>query len=160
MNTSKIPLRVIASRRLLILVSLAFLTIVQAPVEARKRQEILNKPASFSGLVFCNHTDRTIDVAVTWWDRNNWRSRGWYSVAPGRCRERVDLGNYQGTAYIYGQPRGASWREGDALFCVNTIYAFNILYSDKVGCNGSHEERVSMYRMSLQNGDNTFDFRD
>ena len=116
-------------------------------------------PQSGSSINACNQDpSKTIYTALVVYNQTQgWQSRGWYQVNSQQCTS-IDLGSYTGSVYIYGQYNGgeSSWGGTDGVFCINQVNAFNIPYSDTDACNGNNSKKVSMTRLTINPGQNTW----
>jgi uncharacterized membrane protein len=107
---------------------------------------------------FCNKTSyQTINAAFAYWDGNGLRSKGWYPVKSGECKEVSVAQNYNGNVYVYAEYNSGeiSWA-GQYSFCVNLVDSFSISESDKVICSGSNQKSVKMSAWSVSPGTNNW----
>lgn len=90
------------------------------------------------------------------YEYKSWTSRGWYKIN-GYSTESLDLGNYKGKVYIHGQFTGwitnKYWGNGYS-FCVEPTDAFNIRFSDKIGC----EFKRNFSETNISYGKNNYTF--
>ena len=58
----------------------------------------------YTDVNFCNKTSyQTINAAFAYWDGNGLRSKGWYPVKSGECKEVSVPQNYKGNVYVYAE---------------------------------------------------------
>lgn len=91
------------------LMLLAIVGIGILPVNAAEAKE---------GFTICNQADQHIDVAFGYYSGGQWKSKGWYGVARGTCKDinwRLSSGNY----YVYGNGNGGSTWGDNYMFCTN-----------------------------------------
>ncbi|WP_374791211.1 DUF1036 domain-containing protein [Aerosakkonema funiforme] len=127
-------------------------------------QSKINELEKYTYVNFCNKTEsKTIYTALAFWDGEGWRSKGWYVVPPGICQGVSVSEQYRGNVYVYGEYNQGStyWYTTDtSSFCVDRTNGFNIPKSDKASCSSSNLKRVSMSKLSVSPGTNTWSVGD
>jgi tetratricopeptide (TPR) repeat protein/GTPase Era involved in 16S rRNA processing len=102
---------------------------------------------------------KTVSVAFTYLDGNEWKSTGWYKVEPNNSTKVYITSNYKGSMYIYGMHERNQINKGSGKsFCVDIVNVFNISKSDKAICTGTNYKKVYMSEISVTLGNNIWIF--
>ena len=71
-------------------------------------------------LQLCNQSGETVYAAIGYHDadRSKWRSEGWWTIAPGACKEPIGVNLTWRYIYVYGETDGLTrtWT-GSYKFC-------------------------------------------
>src|SRR5207237_718116 len=77
-----------------------------------------------AGLNFCNESGQQVDVAVAWYENNDWKSRGWFVLTPQECKPAVSDDLKSRYYWYYAESLGKKliWsgkdKENAGYFCV------------------------------------------
>jgi uncharacterized membrane protein len=86
---------------------------------------LLAAPAQ-AGLSVCNKGKHPAKIALGRFDGRDWRSEGWWTIAPAQCAEvvpgKLDARYY----YLYGTDNDAGVWDGATAFCVGLGEKFTI----------------------------------
>lgn len=110
--------------------------------------------------IYNKTSDKTIDTAYVYWDGKGWRSKGWWTIAPGKS-QKLDIGsNYTGKVYIYGMcnQHKITWGAGTSSFWIDPINSFDISNSNKDSSGGTNLKKVPMFEYSVSPGKNDYSF--
>src|SRR5690348_11544173 len=78
---------------------------------------------SHAGLVFCNETGQKLSTAVAWDLDNDWKSQGWFNLAPQECALVVQGDLKHRYYWYYAHTKDLTWSGQDdqhaAFFCTS-----------------------------------------
>jgi len=87
---------------------------------------LLATSPAVAGLTVCNHTPQNATLALGRYNGSQWISQGWWHVAPARCEELLSGKLPARYYYLFATDGGfANW-DGNFIFCVGLIGAFEI----------------------------------
>ncbi len=75
-----------------------------------------------AGYEYCNNTSYVLKSAIAYQDAGNWKSRGWWTLLPGKCRTILPQDLKERTYYTYaesvpGHRGGIKYFAGNIPFC-------------------------------------------
>jgi uncharacterized membrane protein len=83
-------------------------------------------PPAKAAFSVCNKADVPAKVALGHFDGKDWRSEGWWTIAPQKC-ETLLSGPLDGRYYyLYATDSGSGTWNGDTAFCTAPIGPFKI----------------------------------
>ena len=82
---------------------------------------IFSTPAQ-AGYEYCNNTSYVLKSAIAYQDNNTWKSRGWWTLLPGKCRTILPQDLKERAYYTYaesvpGHRGGIKYFAGNIPFC-------------------------------------------
>ena len=85
--------------------------------------------ADTTELKFCNKTSNSVSFSIAGFDsaapRNQWRSKGWWNIDGGECKE-LSLPEFKNRhIFVYAKGGGGYWK-GDYVFCIHPNKAFDL----------------------------------
>jgi len=93
----------------------------------------------------CNKSGKgTIDAAIAYFD-GNWKSKGWWNIEDGTCKEIAVAEKYSGDIFVYATTadKASVWNGGPYDFCVNLKEAFELNAADASCDMGSNFSKVN-----------------
>jgi uncharacterized membrane protein len=105
---------------------------------------------ALAGLSVCNKGKLSARVALGRFDGRDWRSEGWWIVAPGKCAELIQKSLDARYYYLYGTDNAAGVWDGGTAFCTAPTPKFTIV--GRADCSRRGYDRKRFFQ--IDTGDN------